>query len=739
MPNEIVLNLLGPGQGFAVTGALTQENLGLSLSSAGDVNGDGIDDLLLGTSVGVAGSAHAAKAYVIYGRTGSDRGAVSLDNLNASDGFIIQGRANQNSADMHVSAAGDVNGDGLDDLILGAQYGNIGASGGGESYVVYGRAGASRGTISLPDLAARDGFVLHAATPGDMAGRSVAGAGDINGDGLDDILIGASAAAHAGLAAGAVYIIYGQSGAARPALNLSNLGAASGFAVQGEAAHDLMGISVAVAGDLNGDGIDDMIFGAPGNDQDGTGAGRAYVVYGKLGAARGPLDLAALSAADGFIIQGDETDDLMGISVAGAGDVNGDGHADIIVGASGAGPTGRAYLIYGQAGAARGPIDLSDLAASDGFIIIGAQIGDQLGMSVSSAGDVNGDGFADVIIGAPNGASAGSSGVGRAYVIFGQHGRTRGTLDLQGFSAVEGLIISAALGFDDTGGAVASAGDFNGDGLSDVMIGAPLNDTRGSDAGAAYVIFGTRPIAAVNFTGTSAAQALFGSSHHDTLFGHDGDDTLDGGAGADTLNGGLGFDLLRYATSQAAVQIDLSANSAAGGDAAGDQIAGFEAVTGSAFGDWLAGDGGGNWIGGLAGNDTITGGEGSDTLAGGGGRDRLTGGLNGDHFIFGAVRDVSTRTNATDTITDFRRGQDKIDLSAIDASTRLDGNNSFTFDKTRAFGTSPEGDIYYKKFNLAGTRNDFTLVYIDTDADRAAEGVIKVMGLHNLTAADFIL
>jgi Ca2+-binding RTX toxin-like protein len=809
MPNEIVLNLLGPEQGFAITSAVGQENLGFSVSSAGDVNGDGIDDLLLGTSVGVAGNVHAAKAYVIYGRAGADRSIVSLDNLNAANGFAIHGRANQNSADMHVSAAGDVNGDGLDDLILGAQYGNVGTSGGGEAYVIYGRAGASRGTVSLPDLAARDGFILHAATFGDMAGRSVAGGGDVNGDGLDDIVIGAIAADGGGNASGAAYIVYGQSGASRPALDLANLGTASGFAVQGAAASDLTGISVAVAGDLNGDGIDDMIFGAPGNDEGGTGAGRAYVVYGKVGAARGPLDLAALSMADGFIIQGDDAEDLTGISVAAAGDVNGDGHADIIVGASGAGPTGRAYLIYGQAQAQRGPIDLSNLAASDGFVIIGAQIGGQLGTSVSSTGDLNGDGFADVIIGVPNGISAGGSGLGRAYVIFGQHGNTRGTLDLQSFSAAEGLIITTAQGFDDTGAAVAGVGDFNGDGLSDVIIGAPLNPTRATDAGAAYVIFGTRPNAAVNLAGTSAAQSLFGSAQNDMLFGHDGNDTLDGGAGADTLNGGLGFDLLRYATSQAAVQVDLLANSAAGGDAAGDQIAGFEALAGSAFGDRLAGDGGGNWIDGFAGNDTITGGAGADTLAGGagvdvlsyaasgvgvrvslatgaaqggdgagdvirgfegifgsgfadwlggstaanmlhggagrdtltggGGRDTLTGGLDRDHFTFVSMRDMTTRVTTTDVITDFRRGQDRIDLSAIDASTRIAGNNTFTFDKTRPFGTAKEGDIYYKKFNLAGTRNDYTLVYIDTDGDRAAEAVIKVMGLHNFTAGDFIL
>jgi hypothetical protein len=125
VPYEIFLSNVSAAQGFVLTSANAQENLGFSLSSAGDVNGDGIDDLLLGTNVGDAGSANAPKAYVIYGRAGSERGAVSLGNLNAADGFVIQGRANQNSAEISVSAAGDVNGDGLDDLILGASFGTV--------------------------------------------------------------------------------------------------------------------------------------------------------------------------------------------------------------------------------------------------------------------------------------------------------------------------------------------------------------------------------------------------------------------------------------------------------------------------------------------------------------------------------------------------------------------------------------------------------------------------------------
>lgn len=806
MPNDITLNSLGAQQGFLITGAQADENLGISLSSAGDVNGDGIDDLLIGTNVGVAGGPHAAKAYVVYGRAGSDRSAVSLNTLSAADGFVITGRAGQDSAEMRVSAAGDVNGDGFDDLVLGAPYGSVGAGGGGEVYVIYGRAGNARGTISLPSLASTDGFILHAAALGDMTGRSVAGAGDVNGDGLADIVIGASAANGA---AGAAYVIYGQSGSVRPALNLATLNTASGFLVQGVAASDLTGASVAVAGDINGDGFSDLIFGAPGNDQDGTNAGRAYVVYGRAGAAQGALDLATLTAGNGFVIQGDDGDDLTGMSVAAAGDMNGDGLADMIIGAPGAGPSGRAYVIYGQASATRGPIDLSNLAASDGFVLIGANSGDQLGMSVSAAGDLNGDGFDDVIIGAPKDALAGTGALGHAFVIFGQQGHTRGMLDVRDLTAAEGLIISAALGFDYTGAAVTFAGDVNGDGLADVMIGAPMSGAQASFAGAAYVIYGTRPIAAVNLTGTASAQSLVGSNFNDTLFGHDGNDTLDGGAGADILDGGLGFDLLRYGASQSAVQVDLLANSAAGGDAAGDQLSHIEALAGSAFGDWLAGDGNINWISGAAGNDTITGGAGADTLAGGAGvdilsyaasgagvrvslatrtaangdaagdiitgfegifgssfadvltgstaanvlnggagndtltggagRDVLTGEFDRDHFKFVSMRDMTTRAATTDVITDFRRGQDKIDLSMIDASTRMSGNNAFTFDKTRPFGTSKDGDIYYKKFNFAGTVNDYTLIYIDTDADRTAEGVIRVMGLHTFTAGDFIL
>jgi len=117
----------------------------------------------------------------------------------------------------------------------------------------------------------------------------------------------------------------------------------------------------------------------------------------------------------------------------------------------------------------------------------------------------------------------------------------------------------------------------------------------------------------------------------------------------------------------------------------------------------------------------------------------MFGGAGADTFVFRSTTHSSASASGADIIRDFTRGVDKIDLHFIDASTKLSGNNAFTFDGTTSFGTSNQGDIYYKQFNNAGTSNDYTMVYIDTDNDRGTEMSIKLMGLHNLTADDFIL
>ena len=180
----------------------------------------------------------------------------------------------------------------------------------------------------------------------------------------------------------------------------------NGFILNGIDASDQSGRSVSSAGDVNGDGYDDLIIGAFGADPNGNSyAGETYVVYGGANApgTGGVLDLSALDGTNGFILTGIDGLDYSGRFVSSAGDVNGDGYDDLIIGAYRAdGYAGETYLVYGGASApgTGGVLDMSDLDGTNGFILTGIDAGDQSGSSVSSAGDVNGDGYDDLIIGA---------------------------------------------------------------------------------------------------------------------------------------------------------------------------------------------------------------------------------------------------------------------------------------------------------------------------------------------------
>ncbi len=546
------------GYGFVIQGDAANDVAGWRVSSAGDVNGDGIDDSIVGAPYGDDGGTNAGEAYVIFGKAGATRTNIDLTSLAAADGFIIQGDMPGDIAARSVAAAGDVNGDGFGDIVIGASRGDDGGYNAGEAYLIFGKSGFSRTRIDLTNLSQSDGFIVVGDAAYDRAGWSVSGLGDVNQDGIDDFIVSQPDNSRDGLRVGESIVIYGKIGATRSNIDLTSLAAADGFIISGDTFDDQSGRSVSEAGDINGDGIDDILVGAPIGDNGGVDAGEAYVIFGKAGATRASINLTNLPANVGFVIQGDAAGEKFGWSLSSAGDINGDGLGDIIAGAiygdNGGIRAGEAYVIFGKVGSTRANIDLTTLSAADGFIIQGDTAGDNAGYSVSGAGDVNGDGIDDLIIGAHLGDNGGTD-AGEAYVIFGKVGATRTNLDLTSLATGDGFTIQGDAIGDHAGFNVSSAGDINGDGIGDLVIGAPSSDKGGTDSGAAYVIFGRVDSLLPstiddNLTGTEGDDSIDLLAGDDTYSGLGGNDTITGGEGADDLSGNAGNDVFIATASQ---------------------------------------------------------------------------------------------------------------------------------------------------------------------------------------------
>jgi hypothetical protein len=487
MPIELELVALRPS-GTRILGDNSGDLLGYSLSNAGDINGDGYDDIIVGAPSNDRGGGNSGAAYVLFGRPDGIR-SMDLTNLSASDGFAIIGDNPVDNLGWSVSAAGDVNGDGFDDLIVGAPSNDEAGTDAGKAYIIFGRSTAF-GTIDLATLSASTGFYIQGDNFSDFAGHSVSGVGDFNGDGFDDFIVGGTNGAFTGgwyyysFSSPTAYVVFGDGGTPTN-LNLTFLSPSDGFKIEGPTNYGTNFFSMGAAGDINGDGFDDFVLGDPVAEARGD----AYVIFGRAGNGSN-IDLENLPATSGFIIRGASGSDAAGFDVASVGDLNNDGYDDIIVGAMtahvGGAPSGAAYVIYGKVGGF-GTIDLANLTSSAGFRITGGATLDSLGISVAPAGDVNGDGLPDIVIGASSAEISGKAGA--AYVIFGQPGGWRsidlGHLDPRFGIALLGNDFNNSAGFSVSGG-----GDVNNDGFSDIVVGAPFASGGGTDAGEMYVFYG---------------------------------------------------------------------------------------------------------------------------------------------------------------------------------------------------------------------------------------------------------
>lgn len=567
---DVALAALALGQGgFGVNGE-SGGNAGNSIDNAGDVNGDGIDDFVIGDDViSSPTSAGDGRAYVVFGSSSYQGGGTYMNiDLSAvaagSGGFVINALSSDNLNNdrlgSSVAGVGDINGDGLADVMVTAVLASVNGDRNGVSWIVYGKADTAAVNLSAVQ-ANTGGFALIGPTATERLGwmpNSTSGGGDVNGDGYTDVITSA-------YVPGRVFVVFGK--ANNTTLNMSTVssaGAGNGFVIQGDPT-ELPGWSASTAGDVNGDGLSDIIVGALGADPfSRLDAGRAYVVYGKTDSTTVQLSgLTAGNSTAGFVINGQSASDGAGFAVGAAGDVNGDGLADLIVGApdtslatTAVGDTPKTYVVFGKTGGAA--INLSNISPvtgtpTGGFVINGISGMDSTGFAVDTAGDFNGDGLADLIVGAPRWARSSSSlSVGKTFLIYGK--TDSAAINLSNLAGSSGFTIVGKDGGDLSGWDVSAGGDINGDGFADLLIAAPsaspmINGTNYPQAGITYVLFGGIPgvsTTAIDFMGTTGDDTLNGTSTtvnlNEQFVGAGGDDTMHGGGGADVMYGGIGND-----------------------------------------------------------------------------------------------------------------------------------------------------------------------------------------------------
>ena len=518
MAFDPVLNLadLNGDNGFVINGVDGDDFSGGSVSGAGDINGDGVDDLIIGASGADPNGENSGESYVVFGGAGGFSSSLELSSLNGDNGFVINGVDGGDISGGSVSGAGDINGDGVDDLIIGAFRADPNGDYSGESYVVFGSTTGFSSSLELSSLNGDNGFVINGVDARDYSGFSVSGAGDINGDGVDDLIIGAFRADPNGDYSGESYVVFGSTTGFSSSLELSSLNGDNGFVINGVDARDYSGFSVSGAGDINGDGVDDLIIGAFRADPNGDYSGESYVVFGGAAGFSSSLELSSLTGDNGFVINGVDGGDRSGYSVSGAGDINGDGVDDLIIGAYRASPngdfSGESYVVFGGAGGFSSSLELSSLTGDNGFVIKGVDADDRSGRSVSGAGDINGDGVDDLIIGA-NRASPNGDFSGESYVVFGSAAGFSSSLELSSLTGDNGFVINGVDDRDRSGDSVSGAGDINGDGVDDLIIGAFGADPNGDFSGESYVVFG-RPQA------TQATDDLITTNEDTTLSGN---------------------------------------------------------------------------------------------------------------------------------------------------------------------------------------------------------------------------
>lgn len=465
------VNTIPGDRGIRISG--TDQSFGISLSGVGDINGDGLIDLAIGApAADRTGANDVGAVYVVFGRS-SVTGNIDVSTLNGSNGFKITGNslAQNSGLGTSIAAIGDVNNDKRADFIIGTPS--------DRAFVIFGAA-SFVASFDVSALSGNNGLTLTAAAANDRFGDAVGGGSDINGDGIDDFVVGALLSSAVATQGGRAYVFFGRN--SYPAtLSATSATGSGGFTINPVAAGDSLGFSVAMGRDINNDGRDDLAVGSPFADIGAPGTGSAYVIFGRPAGSPFPASLSVASldgsSASGFALHGAAANDGLGGALKFAGDLNGDDVGDLVAGAatndSSGAEAGQSCALYGRGAGFDALINANDLGGTDGYCLNGEAAGDMSGQVLASGIDINNDGINDLIISAGDRDIGANANAGRIYVVLGtnsprnaRYGLNQvGSTDLpgevfDGVAANQRITTTASVGkFTDTSNGVFAIGD----------------------------------------------------------------------------------------------------------------------------------------------------------------------------------------------------------------------------------------------------------------------------------------